>query len=114
MNLNIKLLFVALLALFVWACEEDLELQPEQDLSPEAAFANQDAAAASLTGAYGRMLVLDVFGSMPQIIGDFQADNVDFIGSFPTLQDIRDFLTKQGHSLSLKPSLFGRLFTLIW
>jgi hypothetical protein len=88
MNLNIKLLFVALLALFVWACEEDLELQPEQDLSPEAAFANQDAAAASLTGAYGRMLVLDVFGSMPQIIGDFQADNVDFIGSFPTLQDI--------------------------
>lgn len=90
MNLNIKLLFVALLALFVWACEEDLELQPEQDIPQEQAFANQDAAAASLTGAYGRMLVLDVFGSMPQIIGDFQADNVDFIGSFPTLQAINN------------------------
>lgn len=90
MKFNIKISLIALLALFVWACEDDLEIQPEQDLSPEGAFANQDAAAASLTGAYGRMLVLDVFGAMPQIIGDFQADNVDFIGSFPTLQDINN------------------------
>jgi hypothetical protein len=43
-------------------------------------------------GAYSFAQDLDVFGSMPQIIADFQADNVDFIGSFPTLQDIKGYV----------------------
>lgn len=87
---NIFYLFLAVLLVGFSACEDRLEIEPEQDLSPDAAFANELAARASLTGAYGRILFLDVFGAMPQIIADFQADNVDFIGSFPTLQDIRN------------------------
>ncbi len=84
------LFFLSFLLIAFTGCEDDLELQPEQELSIEGAFSNEVAARASLTGAYGRIMFLDVFGAMPQIIADFQADNVDFIGSFPTLQDIRN------------------------
>ncbi|MDH5379418.1 MAG: RagB/SusD family nutrient uptake outer membrane protein, partial [Cyclobacteriaceae bacterium] len=44
-------------------------------------------------GIYGLAQDLEVLGSMPQIIADYQADNVNFIGSFPTLQEINNYTT---------------------
>ena len=76
------------------ACEERLEeITPEQALPTDQAFVNELSATSSLIGAYSRMQDLEVFGSMPQVISDYQADNVGFIGSFPTLQDINDYST---------------------
>ena len=74
------------------SCNDKLILEPEQSLSPVAAFANKLAATASLMGAYSNAQDLDALGGLPQVIADFQADNVDFIGSFPTLQDIKGFI----------------------
>lgn len=88
MQINIKLSMLLIVGLMVMSCQEQLEIQPEQSLSVEAAFENETAANASLMGSYSRMQSLNVYGSMPQIIGDFQTDNVNFIGSFPTLNDI--------------------------
>ena len=75
------------------ACDEQIELEPEQTLSADAAFADELTARGSLIGVYSKAQDLEVFGSMPQVIADYQADNVDFIGSFPTLQEINDYST---------------------
>jgi len=87
---HIIVFFAAFLAI---SCENDLELEPEQTLSTETAFADELTARGSLIGAYSKAQDLEVFGSMPQIIAEYQADNVDFIGSFPTLQEINDYST---------------------
>lgn len=74
-------------------CSERLELLPEQSLAGTQAFANAANAEATLRGVYSQTQLLDVFGSGPQIIFDYQADNTDFVGSFPTLQEINLYTT---------------------
>ncbi|MBF8964839.1 RagB/SusD family nutrient uptake outer membrane protein [Pontibacter sp. FD36] len=80
------------LALGLFACEDKLnELRPEQDLTEESAFKNEAAAMSSLFGVYSTTQNYEIFGGLSHIIGDFHADNVQFIGSFPTLQEIQNF-----------------------
>ncbi len=79
--------------LLIFGCSEKLEIEPEQSLSEAAAFANAAAAQSSLFGVYSQAQLLGVFGSQPQIIQDFMADNTDFVGSFPSLQDIKQYVT---------------------
>jgi hypothetical protein len=91
-----KLKIYALLLLaaaVVMSCDEDLNLEPEQDLSTNAAFEDENTTRASLAGVYSRMQDLSVWGSQPQIINEYMADNVRFVGSFPTLQDINNYIT---------------------
>ncbi|MDN5203282.1 RagB/SusD family nutrient uptake outer membrane protein [Fulvivirgaceae bacterium BMA10] len=73
------------------ACEDELELDPQQSLSDQSAFADGATAEGVLIGAYSLMQDLDVFGGMPQVVSDYMADNVNFVGTFPTLQDINNF-----------------------
>ena len=84
---------VAIIIVFggLTACEEDLELDPQQSLSDQSAFADGATAEGVLIGAYSLMQDLDVFGGMPQVVADFIADNVNFVGTFPSLQDINNF-----------------------
>ncbi|MEZ4951261.1 MAG: RagB/SusD family nutrient uptake outer membrane protein [Saprospiraceae bacterium] len=94
MNKNIFLyLIVFSMALFVVSCEDALEIEPEQELSIDAAFSDEATTMASLMGAYSRCQDLEVFGALPQVIAEYQADNVNFIGTFPTLQDINQYVT---------------------
>jgi hypothetical protein len=79
--------------LLLTSCDEELELQPQQTLSADAAFADELTSQGSLIGVYSKAQDLEVYGSMPQVIADYQSDNVNFIGSFPTLQEINDFST---------------------
>jgi len=82
------------LALGAFSCEDKLdELRPEQDLTADAAFATESTTISSLYGVYSTMQNYEVFGGLSQVIGDFQADNVEFVGSFPTLQEINNFST---------------------
>jgi starch-binding outer membrane protein, SusD/RagB family len=80
------------------ACEKDLEINPQQELSTDLIFNSKSTATGSLIGVYGLTQDLEVFGSMPQVIADFQADNVDFIGSFPTLNEIKNYTTLSDNS----------------
>ena len=91
-----KLKIYALLLLtaaVVMSCDEDLNLEPEQDLSTNAAFEDENTTRASLAGVYSRVQDLHVWGSQPQVINEYMADNVRFVGSFPTLQDINNYIT---------------------
>ncbi len=73
------------------SCDEDIKLSPEQSLNVSGAFNNEAAAQSTLLGVYSTAQILEMNGSMPQVISDFMADNASFVGSFPTLQEIRDF-----------------------
>ncbi len=87
------------LALGIFSCEDRLnELRPEQDLTGEAAFATESTTLSSLFGVYSTMQNYEIFGGLTQVIGDFQADNVEFVGSFPTLQEINNFTTVGSNS----------------
>lgn len=93
MNKYIIKYIIVLTGLLTFSCEEQLEIDPEQSLSTDVAFADKLTARGSLLGVYSLSQDLDVMGGMPQVIADFQSDNVDFIGSFPTLQDINNYIT---------------------
>ncbi len=89
-----KYIIAALLVAPMMSCEEQLEeIQPEQSISTSLAFADERASFGSLMGTYSLTQFLEAFGGMVGIISEYQPDNVDFIGSFPTLQDINNFAT---------------------
>lgn len=90
---NIKIAILSALILTGASCSDRLELLPEQALAGSQAFSNAANAESTLRGVYSQSQLLEVFGSGPQIIFDYQADNTDFVGSFPTLQDINSYVT---------------------
>jgi starch-binding outer membrane protein, SusD/RagB family len=90
---NIKIAILSAFVLASTSCEKELELLPEQSLAGSQAFASAANAEATLRGVYSQTQLLEVFGSGVHIINDFQADNTDFVGSFPTLQDINTYVT---------------------
>jgi starch-binding outer membrane protein, SusD/RagB family len=102
-NFKILSLIVFTSTIFLFSCEKELELFPEQSLDESVAFSSAAAAEATLNGVYSQAQSLEVFGSSPQIIEDFMSDNTEFVGSFPTLQDIKFYVitspnaTIQGH-----------------
>ncbi|MFD3001154.1 RagB/SusD family nutrient uptake outer membrane protein [Pontibacter toksunensis] len=82
------------LALGTFSCEDKLnELRPEQEVQAGDVYASEANVYAVLNGVYSTMQNFEVFGGLSQVIGDFQADNVNFVGSFPTLQEIKSFST---------------------
>ncbi len=78
-------------ALLLTACQDRLELNPQQSLSESDAFSSGAAAESSLLGVYSQAQLIEVFGSQPQIGEDYMADNTFFVGSFPTLQEINNY-----------------------
>ncbi|WP_394995111.1 RagB/SusD family nutrient uptake outer membrane protein [Emticicia sp.] len=90
---NIKIAILSALVLIGSSCSNRLELLPEQSLAGSQAFSSAANAESTLRGVYSQTQLLEVFGSGPQIIFDYQADNTDFVGSFPTLQEINNYVT---------------------
>lgn len=88
-----KLLIIFFLAASLVACKKELDILPEQSVADIAVFTSKSGAQGALNGVYSSAQNINVFGSQPQIMGDFQADNVEFVGSFPTLQEIFQFTT---------------------
>lgn len=89
----IKIIALAAGILTFSGCQERLELLPEQSLAESQAFASGSNSLASLLGVYSQGQLLETFGSGPQILDDYMADNTEFVGSFPTLQDINNYVT---------------------
>lgn len=95
---KILILSGALAVLLSTSCEKKLNLLPQQDLAESSTFSSTSTAFGALMGVYSTAQDYNVYGSLPQIIGDYMADNVDFVGSFPTLQDINNFVTLSDNS----------------
>ena len=95
-----KIAYITMITfLALGACKDKLdEFVPQQDISNELAFSDRATAIGSLMGVYSLLQDLEAQGSMPQMISEYMADNVNFVGSFPTLQDINDYTTLSDNS----------------
>lgn len=92
------ILAISALAFSLNSCEDKLSLTPEQDLTEEVIFSDPSTARSAVLGIYSTAQTLDFYGALPQIIEEYMGDNVDFVGSFPTLQELRDFTTVSTNS----------------
>ena len=86
-----KILIFLITIGFLFACDDELEIEPQQSISDQSVFADPQAAVGVLIGTYNLLQDIHAFGSQPQVIADYQSDNVNFVGSFTTLQDINTF-----------------------
>lgn len=79
------------MAFVTWNCDDKIEeIVPENDLSADVIFSTFTTIEATTVGIYSGMQDGEFIGQ-PEFIADFMSDNVNFVGSFTTLQDIRDF-----------------------
>jgi starch-binding outer membrane protein, SusD/RagB family len=80
------------MSIFIFtSCDDELNLAPEDQLTLPVSFSNEQTALGVLNGAYSAAQQDDVLNGTPQAISDWMADNVDFVGSFPTFQEISEF-----------------------
>ena len=84
-------LILIFLSVFVVSCDDELNLQPEDQLTLDVSFSNKETSLGVLTGAYSAAQQDDVLNGTRQAYADYMADNVDFVGSFPTFQAISQF-----------------------
>ena len=90
-NIQLKTLFLLFTVLLI-SCEDRLEVFPEDELSSSIVFNNEVTITGAINGMYSKLQDGDIFGE-PQMVADFMSDNVNFVGSFPTLNDINQFET---------------------
>ncbi|MDY0905148.1 RagB/SusD family nutrient uptake outer membrane protein [Pedobacter sp. CFBP9032] len=79
------------IVLSMFGCKKELDLLPQQSLSDQIVFNSPATTLSALRGVYSTAQTLDFYGSLPQVIGDYMGNNVDFVGTFPTLQDLNNF-----------------------
>ncbi|WP_298546582.1 RagB/SusD family nutrient uptake outer membrane protein [uncultured Aquimarina sp.] len=95
-------LIILLVTLLTTSCEDKIELLPEDLTVNEVVFSNGALALGAVTGIYNRAQQDDVLNGTLQFSSEWQADNVDFIGTFTTFGEIRDYAT-----LAANTSIFG-------
>lgn len=88
-----NVLILILIATALLSCNNDLELAPEDQSTQDVAFSNETLARGVLMGAYSAAQQDDVLNGTSQLMGEWQSDNVDFVGSFPTFNDIKNYTT---------------------
>ncbi len=89
-----KYTLIFLLSVGFYSCEDELEILPEDDQSPEQVFSSEAGANGALVGVYSLAQQDDVLNGTSALATEWQSDNVDFVGSFPTFNDIRTYDTR--------------------
>lgn len=89
-----KYTLIFLLSVGFYSCEDDLDILPEDDQSPEQVFSSEAGANGALVGVYSLAQQDDVLNGTSALATEWQSDNVDFVGSFPTFNDIRTYDTR--------------------
>jgi len=92
-NINNKIHLFCILVTLVLSCDCQLDIGPEDSLTPDVVLSNAALAEGALVGAYARMRSDNVFNGTTQLTQEWMSDNVNFLGSFPTFQEIRDYTT---------------------
>ncbi|MGQ3676831.1 RagB/SusD family nutrient uptake outer membrane protein [Tenacibaculum discolor] len=88
-----KLLAIIILAVTFLSCDDKLDLSPEDQLTLPVSFSNKTLALGVLNGIYSASQQDDVLNGTWQLAGEWQSDNVNFVGSFPTFNELRTYTT---------------------
>ncbi|MCJ1805777.1 RagB/SusD family nutrient uptake outer membrane protein [Flavobacterium covae] len=89
-----KYIYISTLFLtFAISCQTDLDVKAQDESSREVVLTTGLGVKSYVTGLYGLAQQEGAFGGVPQLLGDWQSDNISFRGTFPTLQEIRDYTT---------------------
>lgn len=74
------------------SCEDRLDVIPEDNVASNTVFGSFATINGAVIGIYSKNQSGDLNGN-PQLISDFMADDVNFVGSFTSLQEIDQFET---------------------
>ncbi len=81
-----------LLLVILSGCEDRLDVVPEDQVASNTVFNSQATINGAVIGIYSKNQSGDLNG-MAQLTSDFMADDVNFVGSFTSLQEIDQFET---------------------
>ena len=90
---NIKNIFLVLSVFAIASCDNSLNLVPEDSLTPPTIFSSEALAGNAVTGIYSTLQLSNTLSGIPDTMSEWQADNVEFVGSFPTFDEIYTFNT---------------------
>ena len=97
--------------LLVSACEEPLNIEPQQSLPIDVPLSTLEGLEAAVIGGYNALQDVDLGEGNLVIFPDIYADNVRFVGSFPSVQDIA---TQQVTALNAEViALYGDGYTVV-
>lgn len=80
-------------SLLFFSCDNSLDLNPEDSLTPAVVFSNETLANSALNGVYSALQSSNVLSGSYDAATEWQADNVKFVGSFPTFNEIFNYNT---------------------
>jgi len=89
---TIKITVTFLALIFAFSCEDRLDVVPEDNVASNTVFGSFATINGAVAGIYSKNQSGDLNGNA-QLMSDFMADNVNFVGSFPSLQEIDQFET---------------------
>lgn len=87
-----KILKLVISTALIFGCENQLDVVPEDQVASNTVFNSFATINGAVVGIYSKNQSGDLNG-MAQLMGDFMADDVNFVGSFTSLQEIDQFET---------------------
>ncbi len=89
---TIKIITVLFVLALTFSCEDQLNVVPEDNVASNTVFGSLATINGAVVGIYSKNQSGDLNG-MAQLTTDFMADDVEFVGSFPSLQEIDQYET---------------------
>jgi len=84
----------AILLVSIMSCDSKIdEIAPENSITDTVIFSNKEQATSVIIGMYGEAQSDAILNGTPQLLTEWQADNIEFVGSFTTFQQVYEYTT---------------------
>ena len=90
---NKNTIFLLMSSVLFFSCDNTLDLKPEDSLTPAVVFSNETLTNGALNGMYSACQPSNVLSGSYDAATEWQTDNVNFVGSFPTFNEIFNYNT---------------------
>jgi hypothetical protein len=90
---NIKYIYLIAAVIFI-SCDDDLDFNDQDSLTQNQLFSTASTTEGGVLGLYSLAQNADAFNGTIQVQSEWQADNSEFKGSFPTFRQVFDYATQ--------------------